>query len=94
MSFSPGKNNLKLLVLFDTGVQIWDIKELEMINELRSPLDILKVQDIDWASSDRVILAGAEGCIRLAGLALAGTSSHSLAYGRGQPLVCPALLPK
>ena len=94
MSFSPGKNNLKLLVLFETGVQIWDIKELEMINELRTPLDIPKVEDIDWASSDRVILAGAEGLVRLAGLALAGTSSHSLAYGRAQPPVCPALLPK
>ena len=94
MSFSPGKNNLKLLVLFETGVQIWDIKELEMINELRTPLDINKVEDIDWASSDRVILAGVEGCIRLAGLALAGTSSHSLAYGRPQPVLCPALLPK
>ena len=53
MSFSPGKNNLKLLVLFETGVQIWDIKELEMINELRTPLDTVKMEDIDWASSDR-----------------------------------------
>ena len=94
MAFSPGKNNLKLLVLFENGVQIWDVKELEMITELRTPLDSLKMVDIDWASSDRVILCGQDGSIRLAGLALAGTSSHSLSYGRDQAVVCPGLLPK
>ena len=92
MAFSPGKNNLKLLVLYDNGVQIWDVKELEMINELRSPVDIVKLEDIDWASSDRVILAGTDGTVRLAGLALAGTSSPALSYGRHQDTVCPALL--
>jgi len=92
MCFSPGKNNLKLLVLFENGVQIWDLKELEMINELKSGIDSFKVIDIDWASSDRVILCGKEGTVRLAGLALAGTSSHCLAYGRDQEVVCPALL--
>ena len=84
MSFSPGKNNLKLLVLLEAGVQIWDVRELELINELRTPLDTARVEDGDWASSDRVVLAGQDGCIRLAGLALAGTSSHCLAYGRHQ----------
>ena len=93
MAFSPGKNNLKLLVLYDNGVQIWDVKEVEMINELRSPLDMVKVEDIDWASSDRVVLAGSDGTVRLAGLALAGTSSPAESYGRPQPPLCPALLP-
>ena len=58
MAFSPGKHNLKLLVLFDNGVQIWDIKELEIINELRTPLYSERMKDVDWASSDRIILAG------------------------------------
>ena len=42
---------------------------------------------------DRVILAGQDGALRLAGLALAGTSSHCLSYGRQQDVLCPALLP-
>ena len=92
MAFSPGKHNLKLLVLFDNGVQIWDIKELEMINELRTPLDSGRMEDVDWASSDRIILGGQDGTIKLAGLALAGTSSHCQAYGRHQPVLCPSLL--
>jgi len=94
MSFSPGKNNMKILVLYEDGVQIWDVKELEMINELRSPLDMVKVEDVEWASSDRVVLAGQDGAVRLAGLALAGTSSHTLAYGRDQQVVCMGLLPR
>jgi len=94
MSFSPGKNNMKIIVLYEDGVQIWDVKEMEMINELRSPLDMMKVEDVEWASSDRVVMAGQDGAVRLAGLALAGTSSHTLAYGREQTVACMALLPK
>eukprot|EP00092_Neocalanus_flemingeri_P029430 GFUD01031956.1.p1 GENE.GFUD01031956.1~~GFUD01031956.1.p1 ORF type:complete len:979 (+),score=386.47 GFUD01031956.1:514-3450(+) len=92
--FSPGKNNMKILVLYEDGVQIWDVKELEMINELRCPGDLLSVEDVDWAGSDRVVLAGQDGAVRLAGLALAGTSSHTLAYGREQQVVCMGLLPR
>jgi len=94
MKFSPGKNNLKVLALFqDSGVQIWDVKELELINELRSPGQCVPNLDCDWAASDRIVLAGSDGSLRMVGLALAGTSSPVMAYGREQPLVCSALLP-
>ena len=43
-------------------------------------LSILKVRecysDSEWASSDRVVLAGSDGTVRLAGLALAATSRY------------------
>jgi len=91
---SPGKNNMKIIVLYEDGVQIWDVKEMEMINELRSPMDMMKVEDVEWASSDRVVMMGQDGAVRLAGLALAGTSSPTLAYGREQMVACMALLPR
>jgi len=91
---SPGKNNMKIIVLYEDGVQIWDVKEMEMINELRSPMDMMKVEDVEWASSDRVVMVGQDGSVRMAGLALAGTSSHTLAYGREQMVACMALLPR
>ena len=52
---------------------------MEMINELRSPLGMMKVEDVEWVSSDRVrgVMAGQDGAVKLAGLALAGTSSHT-----------------
>jgi hypothetical protein len=35
-------------------VAIWDVKEAEIINELRSPKDLVsKPTDIEWAASDR-----------------------------------------
>ena len=88
LSFSPGKNNLKLLVVFAEWIQIWDARELDMINELREAAG-----DAEWASSDRVAMAGTDGAVRLAGLALAGTSSPALAYGREVAPACLGLLP-
>ena len=35
--FAPGRGNMKLLVLHVDTVAIWDVKEGEVINELRSP---------------------------------------------------------
>ena len=85
---------MKIFVLYEDGVQIWDVKEMEMINELRSPMDMMKVEDVEWASSDRVVMIGQDGGVRLAGLALAGTSSHTLAYGSEKMVACMALLPR
>ena len=56
-------------VLYADWLQIWDARELELINEVRECHS-----DSEWASSNRVILAGSDGTVRLAGLALAATS--------------------
>lgn len=51
------------MVLSASGdaVSVWDVKqEFELVNELRSPKDInTKIVDIDWAASDRAVLATA-----------------------------------
>ena len=39
--FAPGRGNMKLLVLHVDTVAIWDVKEAEVINELRSPKDLV-----------------------------------------------------
>ena len=81
-------------MLYENGVQIWDVKEMEMINERRSPMDMVKVEDVEWASSDRVVMMGQDGAVRLVGLTLGGTSSPALSYGREQNVACMALLPR
>ena len=40
----------------DNAEEICNIKEMEIFNELRSPLDM--VEDMEWANSDHVGLAG------------------------------------
>ena len=40
-------------------------QDCELISELRSPKDIVsRPIDIDWAASDRPVIATADGCIR------------------------------
>ena len=51
MRFAPGKGNTKLLVLNHDAVSIWDVKSAGLINELRSPKDLVsRPCDIDWAA--------------------------------------------
>jgi len=92
LRFSPGRGNMKLLVLYNTGVAVWDVKELELINELRVGLDVIGVVGVDWAASDRVLLLCLDGSVRVMGLALAGSSSPALLYHRDQPVSCASLL--
>jgi len=93
MRFSPGKQNMKLLVLHPDCVAIWDVKELELINDLRTPRDIGKIVDIEWAASDRAVLACQDGAVRMMGLALSGSTSPVFTYSRSHQVSCPALLP-
>ena len=76
---------MKIVVLYTHGVALWDVKELELINELRTPRDIPDVLCVEWAASDRVAILCKDGGVRLMGLALSGASSSILEYPRDQP---------
>lgn len=74
--FAPGRGNMKLIVLHVDTVAIWDVKEAEIINELRTPKDLVsKPIDIEWAASDRPIIATSDGCLRIMSLALTLSAS-------------------
>ncbi|KAG8325827.1 WD repeat-containing protein 11 [Homalodisca vitripennis] len=55
--FSPGKGNLKLLILYSDGVDIVDLKNLlyERLVQLKCPKDMVKVVDVDWAAPDTAL---------------------------------------
>merc|ERR1711862_1011419 len=79
--FAPGKGNTKLLVLSHDAVSIWDVKSAGLINELRSPKDLVsRPCDIDWAASDRTVIATQDGCLRIMSLALNGSTSSIMDY--------------
>ncbi|XP_013774548.1 WD repeat-containing protein 11-like [Limulus polyphemus] len=73
--FGPGRGNLKVLVLFNDGVDLWDIKEAQLISQTKCAKDRPKVQDIDWAGSDRPVLATADGCFKITDINLKVCSS-------------------
>ena len=60
---------MKLLVLHNDSVAIWDAKECEIINELRTSKDLVsKPIDIEWGASDRPVIVTADGCINIMSL--------------------------
>ncbi len=71
LRFGPGRGNMKFLILYNDGVDIWDIKELKLNAQLKYPRDInFKINDIDWAGSDRPILVTSEGTILITDIKL------------------------
>lgn len=65
--FAPGRGNYKFLILYNEGVDIWDLNEgkPELISSIKSPKDIPKVVDAEWSGSDRPVLATVDGCIHM-----------------------------
>ncbi|XP_052100859.1 WD repeat-containing protein 11-like [Mytilus californianus] len=63
--FAPGRGNTKFGVLYLDGMDIFELKEgkLEMLSSLKSPKEIAKIVDIDWAGSDRPVIATNDGCV-------------------------------
>lgn len=62
--FAPGRGNMKILLLFDDGVDIWDIKKLRLISSLsdaRSDPRFTDVIDAEWAASDRPVILSSDG---------------------------------
>lgn len=94
MRFAPGKGNLKLLILYSDGVDIVDLKkQYERISQLKCPKDMVKVLDIDWAASDKPVLATQDGCLRIMDMILATSYSPLMDYELQDPVFCPSLLP-
>ncbi|XP_065217428.1 WD repeat-containing protein 11-like [Planococcus citri] len=94
--FSPGKGNLKLLILFvDGGVDLYDLKQIasERIAQLKCPKDIVKVIDIDWATSYAPILVTEDGCILITDIHFQNYFSPLMDYCFEVPVKCPALIP-
>lgn len=94
--FSPGKGNLKLLILFiDGGVDIYDLKQgnSERISQLKCPRDIVKILDIDWATSYAPVLITEDGCILITDIHLKLFFSPLLDMQFENSVKCPALIP-
>ncbi|XP_035227058.1 WD repeat-containing protein 11-like isoform X2 [Stegodyphus dumicola] len=73
--FGPGKGNMKILVLFNDGVDVWDAKDVTFIHQVRCPREMPKIQDIDWVGSDRPVLATVDGCLRVTDIMIKLSSS-------------------
>ncbi|KAK2143923.1 hypothetical protein LSH36_799g00015 [Paralvinella palmiformis] len=90
--FAPGRGNMKLLVLFADGADIWDTKDVERISSVKCPKDMSKISDVDWAASDRPVLVSVDGIIRITDLKFSQGSSPLEDGQLTEPFFCPHLL--
>ncbi|KAM9325042.1 WD repeat-containing protein 11 [Gastrophryne carolinensis] len=91
--FAPGKGNQKLIVLYNDGAEVWDTKEIQMVSSLRTGRNVTyRVLDVDWCSSDKVILACDDGCIRVLEMSMKSSSFRMDEQELLDPVWCPYML--
>jgi len=57
-----------------------NLQQYERISQLKCPKDMVKVLDIDWAASDKPVLATQDGCLRIMDMILTTSSSPLMDY--------------
>lgn len=91
--FAPGKGNQKLLVMYTDGAEVWDTKEVQMASSIRVGRNVnYKILDIDWCTSDKVVLASDDGCVRVLEMAMKSASYRMDEQDLTDPVWCPYLL--
>ncbi|CAF0850740.1 unnamed protein product [Didymodactylos carnosus] len=91
--FAPGKGNYRAFVLFNDGLDIWDLKDNDRISSLKYPRDTISINDCDWACSDKPILACSDYCFRIYEMNLVDSSTSLEFQTTHQSFFCPHFLP-
>lgn len=60
--FAPGRGNMKILVSFDDGADIWDVRSLRIVSNVIYRRG-QKAEDVDWAASDRPVILASNGSV-------------------------------
>lgn len=94
LKFAPGKGNMKILALFADGISVWDAQDVQLFVQVRCPQDLPGITDVDWAKSDKIVVATSDGCIRIMDMEMKSCSSavHDHLQSDRVPFV-PQLLP-
>ncbi|OWF51700.1 WD repeat-containing protein 11-like isoform X2 [Mizuhopecten yessoensis] len=92
--FAPGRGNIKFLIMYNDGVDIWDMKgsKPELTGSAKSPREIAKLADAEWCGSDRVALATTNGCVYVTDLTLKNLSSPVEDWDLPGQIWCPYML--
>lgn len=93
--FAPGRENFKFFTLHNDGILIWDISaegKAEVLHSVKSPKDLPKVVDIEWAGSDRPAVVTSHSCLQIMNLEMKTATSPIESWQLTDPLQCPYLL--
>lgn len=62
--FAPGRGNMKILILFADGADIWDVRRLKLVSTVMCQRgNFTRVEDADWAASDRPVILTSNGTV-------------------------------
>ncbi|XP_075791464.1 WD repeat-containing protein 11 isoform X1 [Pelodiscus sinensis] len=91
--FAPGKGNQKLITMYNDGAEVWDTTEVQMVSSVRSGRNVnFRIVDVDWCTSDKVILASDDGCIRVLETTMKSACFRMDEQELTEPVWCPYLL--
>jgi len=65
IKFAPGKGNMKVIVLFNDGIEIWDVQEAKVLGTIKTSKDQINIFDADWLSSALPLLLVSDGSVRV-----------------------------
>lgn len=76
--FAPGRGNMKIVVLFEEGMEIWDVRRMRLMSSANSPRShLMRIEDADWGSSDRPVVLTSNGTVVVTDLAFKHLSALS-----------------
>ncbi|KAK3585480.1 hypothetical protein CHS0354_003328 [Potamilus streckersoni] len=92
--FAPGRGNFKFSVLYNDGVDVWEVigGKIELCSSIKSPREIPKIIDMEWSGSDRPVLATIDGCVHMCDISLKKSSSGIDDWDLTDPVFSPYLL--
>eukprot|EP00795_Rhopilema_esculentum_P012339 gene12339-2990_t len=93
MKFAPGKGNMKLMVLFADGIDIWEAMEATILLSLKTTKDQPSVVDADWLSSDMPLLLLSDGSVRALDSTLRTSNSTIAEKDLEEQIFLPRILP-
>ncbi|KAL5022239.1 hypothetical protein ScPMuIL_001394 [Solemya velum] len=93
--FAPGRGNFRFMILYNDGIDVWDVIDgkPEQISSLKCPKDLSRIVDVEWAGSDRPVIATADGSVHILNLMLNKFVSPMEEWELRDEIFCPHILP-
>ncbi|ESP00415.1 hypothetical protein LOTGIDRAFT_140712, partial [Lottia gigantea] len=92
--FAPGRENYKFFTLHNDGIVVWDFSKDSKVtlHYIKSPKEISKISDCEWAGSDRPMFITTNGELHISDLTLHKSQTSIDNWDLSEPVFCPHLL--
>ncbi|EDO36880.1 predicted protein [Nematostella vectensis] len=92
VKFAPGRGNFKLAVLFNDGMDVWDLHQIELHSSYKIGKEGSPSVDMDWLASDLPYVIQSSGCLQVMDLELKTCTSSMNQMDQHDPIWCPHVM--